>query len=68
MGDGSIDLRIEEEKHETVLLGERSCKTSAAVYLNMHSKSETADDGHEMYLTRDQATQLRDWLNAQITV
>lgn len=67
MGDGPVDIKLEETGHGTILIGEKSAKASAAVYLNMRANEESVDDGHEMYLTRAQAEQLRDWLTSMLT-
>ncbi len=66
MGDGPVDIKLEEPgPMGSVLLGEKSLKDSAAVYLNMREWDET--DGCQMYLTRAQAESLRDWLTSMVT-
>lgn len=67
MGDDPEDLRIDEEQHGTVLTGEKSIHAPSAIYLNMRGKYETVNDGHEMFLTREQAVELCNWLSRQLT-
>lgn len=65
MGDGPVDIKLEETGElGTTLVGEKSLKDSAAVYLNMCVWGET--DGAEMYLTRAQVEQFRDWLTLML--
>lgn len=65
MGDGPVDIKLEETgPMGSVLIGEKSLNDSAAVYLNLRAWDET--DGREMYLTRAQIEEFRDWLTLML--